>query len=266
MTRVFTTIVLAAAVLAGVWWLPVFYFKLAVLFITGLGLQEYAKLAFQDNPTRIFVVLLGLGVAAFLSFGDLALAPFLAPIILFFSFLWGLQYHKPIRETLPRVALMVLGVCYLGLTLPFWGRIREFGPEMVFLVLFPTLLSDTFGFLVGKSVGRHKMAPEISPQKTWEGFAGSLLGGGIFGLWLAHELFMKNKMQIEWVGMIVLGLGISLIAVLGDLIESLIKRSVGVKDSSQLIPGHGGALDRLDALVFTAPFFYAYFLNVWMFR
>lgn len=266
MIRVITTVVLAAAVLAGIWWFPVFWFKLAVLGITLLGLQEYARLAFHDNPTRIFMVLLGLGVAAFLSFGDLAEAPFLAPIIIFLAFLWGLQYHQPITEALPRVARIVLGVCYLGLTLPFWGRLREFGPEMVFLVLFPTLLSDTFGFLVGKSVGRHKMAPEISPQKTWEGFAGSLLGGGIFGIWLAHELFMKNKIQIEWVGMIVLGVGISLVAVLGDLIESLIKRSVGVKDSSHLIPGHGGALDRLDALIFTAPFFYAYLLNLWVFR
>ena len=122
------------------------------------------------------------------------------------------------------------------------------------LLLFPACLTDTFGFLVGKSIGKRKLAPHVSPNKTWAGFFGGLFGG-VFGAGLAYKLFFPQG-TLPPSSLVGLGLGIAVLAIFGDLFESLIKRSAGVKDSGTLIPGHGGALDRLDALIFVAPAFY----------
>lgn len=256
MIRVLTTILLAIGVLAGIWYLPLIGFQLVILTAIGLGLSEYAKLVFQDNKTRVFTILLGLGLASLVTWSqspELILLGIIGAV--FASFVWEMSHLEPLPEAAHRVALIVLAVCYLALPLPFWGHIKAAGREWVMLLLFPACLTDTFGFLVGKSIGRRKLAPTISPNKTWEGFFGGLLGGGIFGTWLAYTLFFDGR-AVNWTALFAVGLSVSIVSALGDLIESLIKRSVGVKDSSHLIPGHGGALDRLDALTFVAPLFY----------
>lgn len=253
MIRVVTTILLAAGALAGVWYLPLVWYQTLIWVAIGLGLWEYGRLIFTRPSDRFFTLALGLGMAALMIWAQgLMMIGVLAVLLL--CFLWGLKFKDPLEKATTHVGLIFLGVCYLGLTLPFWSWIREMGREWVMLLLFPACLTDTFSFLVGKVLGRHKMAPVVSPRKTWEGFFGGL-AGGVFGLWLAVRLFFKNT-ETEWIVLVAGGIGISLLAILGDLIESLIKRSAHVKDSSHLIPGHGGALDRLDALVFAAPFFY----------
>lgn len=255
MLRLLTTIGLALFVLASIWYLPTLPVQILVLLGVGIGLWEYARLVFQEKTTRLFLMTLGVGFASLMTWGP-SKENLLGGLItvVFLTFLWEMRHREPLPEVIHRVGLIVLGVCYLALTLPVWSWLKEMGREWVLLILIPASLTDTFGFLVGKSVGRKKMAPVISPNKTWEGFFGSLFGG-VFGLWIGTKLF-PTLWRGEWIHLVVLGIGISLIAILGDLIESLIKRSVGVKDSSHLIPGHGGALDRLDALIFTAPFFY----------
>lgn len=255
MIRVVTTLLLAAAVLAGIWYLPLIWIQCLILLAIGLGLMEYGGLIFTSAADRFFTVFFGLSLAALMTWAPqpwLILAGLTA--ILFLTFLWGLQFRQPIERAVANVGLIFLGVGYLGLTLPFWSWIRAMGREWVMLLLFPALLTDTFSFLVGKAIGRHKLAPVVSPHKTWEGLFGGLCGG-VFGLWLAARLFFR-EWEVEWLPLIGVGFGISLLAICGDLIESLIKRSANVKDSSHLIPGHGGALDRLDALIFVAPFFY----------
>ncbi len=256
MVRVLTTILLAGAVLGGIWTLPLKIFQWAILLVIGAGLMEYTQLVFQDPKTKIFTVILGMFIAALMTWSptpELMLGGLILAI--FIAFLWGMTHLQPLGEATHRVGLIVLGICYLALTLPFWSRIMEAGREWVMLLLFPAALTDTFGFLVGKSIGRHKLAPNISPNKTWEGFIGGLLGGGLFGTWLAYKLFFEN-FPVSYPTLLIIGLIISFFAAMGDLVESLIKRSVGVKDSGKLIPGHGGALDRLDALTFVAPVFY----------
>lgn len=267
MTRVITTLILAAAVLAGIWYLPPRYFEIGILLIVGLGLWEYSQLLFKNKKTRLFTILLGLSVAGSLSptavkYWDIGILVGFAAVLLavFLAFLWSMRFQPVLEKMLPEAALIFFGVCYLGLTIPFWSWIQEAGPKFALLVLFPAALTDTFGFLVGKAIGRHKLAPRISPNKTWEGAIAGLLGGGIFGWWLAYTLFFQTATSSPWYHGIPVGLTISLLAILGDLVESLIKRSVGVKDSSHLIPGHGGVLDRLDALIFVAPFFHFYML------
>lgn len=256
MIRVITTLFLAAAVLSAIWILPLFWFQALIFLAIGVGLSEYARLVFKEAGSRCLTVLLGLGVAAVMIWfptTDLILASLIGAV--FVAFLWGMARHKALPDTTHHAGLMVLGVCYLALPLSFWCWLKGMGREWVMLCLFPAALTDTFGFLAGKSIGKRKLAPVISPNKTWEGFLAGLLGGGLFGLWLAQTLFVGHALW-SWPVFVVIGLSVSIAAALGDLIESLIKRSAGVKDSSHLIPGHGGALDRLDALTFTAPLFY----------
>lgn len=261
MMRVFTTLLLAVVVLTGIWYLASVAVQAIILCAIAIGLWEFSKLVFPEKVTALFTTFTGTALASYISFcyPQLFFKPLLLPILiceLFLCFVWVMKYQTPQEESIHRAGLIFLGTSYLALTLPVWGWIHyEFGKEWVLLALFPTCLTDTFGFLVGKAIGRHKLAPVVSPNKTLEGAIGSLFGA-TFGLWLANRLFFDPLLQISWPLLFGLGFSIGLVAIFGDLIESLIKRSVKVKDSSHLIPGHGGALDRLDALTFSAPFFY----------
>jgi phosphatidate cytidylyltransferase len=138
----------------------------------------------------------------------------------------------------------------------FLGLIRDLpvGAAWLFIVLATTFGADTGAYFFGHLLGKHKLAPRVSPSKTVEG----LVGGLIFSIALAFgfKYLIINNFSIRdclWVGGIA-----GLVGPIGDLCESLIKRSVGVKDSGDLIPGHGGILDRVDALLFTAPVVYYY--------
>lgn len=108
--------------------------------------------------------------------------------------------------------------------------------------------NDTFGYLVGASLGKHPMAPKISPKKSWEGFGGSIAGATVVGVLAA--IFLLDKPW--WVG-VVLAVGMVAAATAGDLSESMVKRELGIKDMSSILPGHGGFMDRLDSIVFASP-------------
>jgi phosphatidate cytidylyltransferase len=122
------------------------------------------------------------------------------------------------------------------------------GPRRVTTFLVVTMCSDIGGYLVGVVLGRHAMAPTISPKKSWEGFAGSVLFCAVGGAAAVHLLFDDDY----WKG-VVLGLAAVVAATVGDLGESMIKRDLGIKDMGRLLPGHGGIMDRLDSLLVTAP-------------
>jgi phosphatidate cytidylyltransferase len=126
--------------------------------------------------------------------------------------------------------------------------VGDHGAERVLTFIIVTVASDTGGYAVGATLGRHPMAPRISPRKSWEGFAGSVLACMIAGV-LCVTLMLDG---VWWVGL-VLGVVAAAAATFGDLAESLIKRDLGIKDMSNLLPGHGGMLDRLDSLLATAP-------------
>jgi phosphatidate cytidylyltransferase len=122
------------------------------------------------------------------------------------------------------------------------------GPWRVFTFLVVTVASDTGGYIAGVLIGKHPMAPAISPKKTWEGFAGSVIGCVAAGV-ACVVLALDGRW---WVG-VLLGLTVVVTATLGDLVESMIKRDLGIKDMSNLLPGHGGIMDRLDSVLATAP-------------
>lgn len=122
------------------------------------------------------------------------------------------------------------------------------GAWQIATLLLLVVANDTFGYLVGASLGKHPMAPKISPKKSWEGFAGSIAGATVVGVLAA--IFLLDKPW--WVGL-TLAVGMVAAATAGDLAESMVKRELGVKDMSSILPGHGGVMDRLDSIVFASP-------------
>ena len=129
------------------------------------------------------------------------------------------------------------------------------GRNWVFFILLATVASDTAAFFIGRAVGRHKLAPQISPNKTWEGAIAGVIGAIVFSLlFTPTELFsLTNPLHIQGISYgeaILLGALVSIFGQFGDLAESLLKRNAKVKDSGNLLPGHGGVLDRLDSIIF----------------
>lgn len=170
----------------------------------------------------------------------------------------------PIEGSPQRVAASALAWLYCGVLISSVVGLRlRHGFVWVILTFVTTWLNDTLAYFAGRFFGRHPLYPRVSPKKTWEGFAGGILGS-VLGALLVKALFGVGVLPqpggeaflLSWAGCIGLGLGASVLGPLGDLCESMLKRSAGVKDSGRLIPGHGGLLDRIDALLFVAPWVY----------
>jgi phosphatidate cytidylyltransferase len=161
-----------------------------------------------------------------------------------------------LKESIPRLGLNCAAMLLVALPLSFLVRIHgmdPLGPRMVMFLLVLLWVGDTLAYFTGRSVGRHKMAPELSPGKTWEGAAANLLGSILVGLVSPHWIALPRVHLAVMAGLA------NVAGQLGDLTESAYKRSAGVKDSGTLLPGHGGMLDRLDSLIFAAPVVWYYF-------
>jgi phosphatidate cytidylyltransferase len=164
-------------------------------------------------------------------------------------------FRRAPLEQIPRaIAVVVLSWLYCGLLVASLVGLRlRFGVPWVILAFVVTFANDTAAYFAGHAFGRHKLYERISPKKTWEGFAGGLAGsvaGALAVLWLLPPGRLTAG------GAVAVGLGAGLLGPLGDLAESMVKRAAGVKDSGTIIPGHGGLLDRIDALLFVSPWVY----------
>jgi phosphatidate cytidylyltransferase len=163
------------------------------------------------------------------------------------------------------ISTTLLGLMYVPYLLNFIQKINFFprveGHYYLLYFVLITKFSDTGAYAVGSLIGRHKMIPRISPGKTWEGFAGAIVTSTIASLVFLH--FFGSKMRgMSVIHGIILGITLSVTAVIGDLIESLFKREAGMKDSGHFFPGIGGILDLLDSLLFNAPIMYLYLRHV----
>lgn len=172
------------------------------------------------------------------------------------SLIYQLFTSKEIKFSNERVKLgvtiryVIFSICFLIL-LPFYKN--EFHPNLMISILSIIWVNDSFAFLVGKNFGKHKLFPSVSPKKTIEG----LLGGLVFSL-LAGVLISKYILDLTIFNWLVIAVIVSLVGTIGDLVESKFKRQANIKDSGNIMPGHGGILDRLDSLLFAAPFVYLY--------
>jgi phosphatidate cytidylyltransferase len=166
---------------------------------------------------------------------------------------------KEIRQAAGDVALVLMGFLYVPLLLAHLIMIRMLphGVSWLLLVMVLVMSGDSAAFYVGSSFGKNKLYPAVSPKKSVQGALGGL-AGSLIGVFISKALFFPTLTLVDCVATSLL---LGVIGQLGDLFESLLKRSCGVKDSGAIFPGHGGILDRLDSILFAAPvaFYYAYF-------
>lgn len=176
---------------------------------------------------------------------------FLVPILLttavVLPLIW-LVVHPGKENSFARWAWTIAGILYVGWLMSYLVALRsvENGRDWVLLALLVTFASDTAAFFIGRRWGKHRLAPLISPKKTWEGAIGGVFFAIVAGVVLSSLLHLPLNYGLA----VLLGFLVSVAGQLGDLAESLLKRNMNIKDSSKLIPGHGGVLDRMDSIVF----------------
>lgn len=239
-------LVIGFAYLGG-WWL------LALGLVAGLlALHELYTMARELRPLVIagyigFVLgLLGLQLGGLSWMVGGLLSTFFLSFVFF-----GLSDVRP--SATASFGVTLLGVAWVGAGLGFLLLVRDIpdhGFWAVMAVLFTVFAADTGAFFVGRAIGQHKMAPAISPGKSWEGFVGGTLAAMITAFLI---LYQDRDQFLAIPEMLVLGAAIALASALGDLFESAVKRDLGVKDSGRILAGHGGMLDRLDALLWAGP-------------
>ena len=237
---------------AAVWFGSPWFTALAAL-VAALGAAEFSRLVSQS---RVSPVLLSAPWAVALVLGGHAGAEFILPV-LGVGLLASLVLPLLMRErghALTDWALTVAGALYLGLPLSFAVLLRglEDGRYWLLFVLLATFATDTGAYFVGRLAGRRRLAPTISPNKTWEG----AVGGFIAAVGAAVAMSLLFPLPVEPWLVALFGAAIGIVAQLGDLAQSMLKRSVGAKDAGRLIPGHGGVLDRFDSVAFTLVLMY----------
>jgi phosphatidate cytidylyltransferase len=262
-TRVLTAAVLIPIAI-GLIYLGGFAFLALVVVMLSLAEAEFCQLMAQDNfrPALVF----GIGMVwLFLldaQFPQLEIVQPGLALILLASLAWQMAHRRgsPVADW----ALTVAGGLYLGICGACMIKIRglDDGLWWMLTALFSIMCADSSAYFIGRAWGRHKMTPSLSPGKTWEGYiagvvTGVLITSLVVSLWRTPR---NGDVIANIVNGSILGLLVATLAPLGDLAVSMIKRQVGAKDSGNILPGHGGALDRLDSLLWTAVISYYYIL------
>ena len=238
-----------------------FPFFIVVIIIALLGLRELNSIAGKQGykPSYILGTILILYFILISVYDVYSLNYYIENIIITFfiilTFIFQL-FKKDYSKVLAETSVTIFGSIYLGYFLSFILKIKDLPNGNYYLIslLIITWANDIGAYLIGTKFGKNKIFPRISPKKTIEGS----IGGTICSI--AGTFALKNWLNLTFNELISLGLIIAIIAQLGDLFESVLKRGSGVKDSGTLIPGQGGILDCLDSLIFTAPVFYYYIL------
>ena len=261
MTRVLSGAVLIAIAIAAVWFAPPLVFFAVAEVLLLLAFVEYARLATACGlpipavASGAATMLVSIGVASIHGTdGRLADTAVALDAILMSAFVvlaaLTLTTWPGDRDALGRASAAVFPMRYLGLPIGAMAALRALrGREALFLLLLTVMVSDTAQYYSGRAFGTRLLAPAISPKKTVEGAIGGVVCGAL--LIVVAGAWWLPAMPIALRGL--LGVALVALGIAGDLFESMLKRSAGVKDSSTLIPGHGGILDRIDALLFAAP-------------
>lgn len=231
--------------------------------LTLTATVEYNRLTCGKKKDGVFEII-SLFAAALVPFVFYMGAPAVSGLVIFSAafalFLAGMLGKRSFNDTLSGASLKTLGVVYIAWPLAHLVLLKTGGDsKWILFLLVVVWINDTFALITGKTMGRHKLSPQVSPNKTVEGALGGIIAGVMAG-------FIYNK--VSGLGMTpfaVAGLSIAIgvAGIIGDLIESVIKRSAGAKDSGSIIPGHGGALDRIDSLIFPIPLIYYFLAWTW---
>jgi phosphatidate cytidylyltransferase len=238
---------------------PAWLFAGIIVGITAVGLGEFAAMALPTHRGfRVLAVVAGLCFAA----AVVSRQPTALGLVLVLALVVGLFYalcDPDMAGAVTRLAHSLVAALYVGFLLPHVIVLRGAvpgGERWVFLAIGCSMAGDSASFFAGRFLGRRKLFPRVSPNKTVEGAIGGLIGSVVFGAVLKAALPPPG---VGWAGILAIALAIGLLAQAGDMVESMLKRAYGAKDSGWVIPGHGGVLDRIDALVL--PFVFTYYLN-----
>ncbi|MEN8119910.1 MAG: phosphatidate cytidylyltransferase [Bacteroidota bacterium] len=265
--RVLTAIVFSVLLIGGTLWHPISFF---VIFLTVvvLGLLEFYKLVkvAHIEPQFILGILLGIVIYTgnFLFANSLVDFKIFLIIIPILTAIMIIELYREKENPFSNIAFTIFGASYISI--PFailsWFVFNQAFPKPYYPMIligffFLIWANDSGAYIVGSLIGRNKLFERISPKKTWEGF----IGGGAFSLLAAWiiSFFVKEISLIDW---FIVALITFVFGTFGDLIESLLKRMVKVKDSGHILPGHGGILDRFDSIIVAAPMVFIYLMII----
>jgi phosphatidate cytidylyltransferase len=251
MTRLVSGVALAAAALVAIRLLPVLPLRVLACLVAALAAKEYLELV--DSPIRAVVLVVALcWVVSGLSVAS-------ALVLLTMALLWVAAEVLIANHSIQQASTGIFAAAYIGMPLGMLVAVHALlGWPATLLLIGTVAVSDSMQYYTGRLLGRHPLAPTISPKKTIEGAIGGVVFGTVFMTLMGSRVLpFTGYAPLVILGLLVVGFGIC-----GDLFESRLKRTAGVKDSSSLIPGHGGVLDRIDALLFAVAPFYLYIRNV----
>ncbi len=265
--RAQTALFFVAVMVAGIWW-NVYSYGLLMAIIILFCLYEYFKIisyTYEANRMSKFYMPLGIltGLSAYVCSWLVLMnmagsAIYAVPICLLFSF-FALEIFSESSRPLANIAQNITGVLYVSIPFTILNYVavnnKSYEPRLVLGILFLVWVNDAAAYVFGSLLGKHKILERISPKKTIEGFFGGAFGCLVVA-YLEYLLFGIFNLQ-HWLG---LSLVIWIFATLGDLIVSMFKRSVSIKDTGSFFPGHGGFLDRFDAFIFAIPFAAAFII------
>lgn len=255
MVRLASGLALGIAALAAIYFLPHSALRVVVILVALLATHEYLSIAGTRGASRVLVYVLVAATGFLVSEPnppvEIILAAMLAALLV--EVLFG-------GRALGDAAAGIVAAMYIGVPLALLAVVHRIGGrESVLLLIGTVVVSDSGQYYSGRAFGRRPLAPAVSPKKTVEGALGGAILGTAFMTWLGARVYPGvSHLSLAAIGLVIVILGIC-----GDLFESRLKRAAGVKDSSSLIPGHGGVLDRIDALLFAAPAF-CLFLQRWV--
>jgi len=229
-----------------------FQFTLFICLMAFLGLLEFCRMALPQRPIPGIITALFGSVVPYLFFQHSWHHILLAiTVFLLVSSIYLLFRFNDIRQVITESGAMAFGILYVPILLGYLNLIRsgQMGVQWLFLMMFIVMSGDSAAYYIGSMFGRNKLYPAVSPNKSVEGALGGLAGSLVGSLLFRQLFFPEVGLTLCLAAALVVGAA----GQVGDLFESLLKRSCGVKDSGNIIPGHGGVLDRLDSILFAAP-------------
>ena len=258
--------------------LSIYSYALLLFAIMVIGLVEFYKMARHNGSKPQFVTGIAMGIVLFNAIAlpaigiynnnfegmETLLSATIISIAIITPLCLIIELFKVSETPMRNIATTILGVLYITIPLSLMMYIpmllagKEWQPWYFLFYLFIVWANDVFAYLVGVTMGKHRLCERISPKKSWEGFIGGILGA--IGVGALGAYFLDGRYEI-WICLAAI---IAITGVLGDLVESMFKREADVKDSGRIMPGHGGVLDRFDALLISAPFAFVYLLITMM--
>jgi phosphatidate cytidylyltransferase len=254
-------LILAAIGIPAIYLGGIFFF-IPFAAMTAIAAWEYGSLFVPLDIKPLDVLTVG-GTLALLvarAYFPVFIFPILTLFILVVMAVYLVIYERGRDRAAIDFAVTMAAIIYLGWLGGYFYDLRALpeGLGWFILVMAPLWVSDSAAYYIGSRYGKHKMTPRLSPKKSWEGYIASIIGGGLAGMLIGFILNSVGWLNVALLHSLVIGLLMGAIPTLGDLGESMIKRQAGIKDSGGLIPGHGGAFDRIDSWLWAAPVGYLY--------